>query len=63
MTEEHRQGEPESTPLGKNIKASIPNLHKGDVGGPNAANEQVYQGSKNTEFNPPSNPSSPEKGG
>ena len=45
-------GEPSPSSLGEDVKARLPREHKGDVGGPNAANEQVYQGSKQTEFDP-----------
>lgn len=42
------QREPEVT-LGEEIRARIPNVHKGDVGRP-GTNEEIFQGSKMKEL-------------
>lgn len=38
--------------LGQEITSRLPSAHKGDVGGPAPANEDVYQGSKDVEILP-----------
>lgn len=49
-TETHgMEREPNRPSLNEEIRARIPNLHKGDVGRP-GTNEEVYQGSKQKEL-------------